>query len=211
MKAKILVLAISLLGMPLLATLDEHYQDDLEIAELIINLSQSITYDLHPPAIGAERMVTNASVSDSGGVRTYFIEGRDIYSTGRVLKTYWIRISKQITESSSNVTMDIIHDPGALPTIGRSLSQETQGLIQTLLNSIYKISEMRLDHDRVLIHHVEKTSSEPISFEIVGINNICEHVEQNKFKVIILRTVDHYGPSYFTQLIHPYVDVSADE
>jgi hypothetical protein len=205
---KNLALIISLFSMPILAAINEHQEDNLEIAALIFNLSQDIAYDLHPPATGAERLVTHASVSDSAGIRTYHIEGRDVYYTGRVLKTYWIRISREITETAFHASIEVDPEPIYQPNLGRTLSAETQELTQALLNSVYKISELRLDHERVLIDHVEKTSYDPLSFEIVGINNICEHVELNKFKVIILRTVEDYRASYLTQLIHPYIDVS---
>lgn len=204
---KNLVLIMSLLALPIFAAINEHHEDNLEIAELIFNLSQDIAYDLHPPATGAERLVTHASVSDSAGIRTYYIEGKDVYYTGRVLKNYWIRITREITEPSFHVSIEVDPEPIHHPSLGRTLSLETQEFTQALLNSVYKISEMRLDHDRVLIDDVERTSHDALSFEIVGINNICEHVEQNKFKVVILRTIEDERASYLTQLIHPYIDV----
>ncbi len=207
---KNLSLILSLLAMPIFAAIPEDQEDSRDIAALIFNLSQDIAYDLHPPASGAERLVTNASVSDSAGIRSYYIEGKDVYYTGRVLKTFWIRISRELSELSFHANIEVDPEPIHHPSLGRTLSGPTQELTQALLNSVYKISELRLDHERVLIDHVERTSNDPLSFEIVGINNICEHVDLNKFKVIILRTVEDYRASYLTQLIHPYIDVSED-
>lgn len=182
-------------------------QESFEVASLIISLSKSITNDLNPPATGAERTVTKATVSEEGNSRVYLIEGKDVYHTGRVLSTYWLRLIKPLsTEGAAilNVGNNTKNLPAPMPALGRTLSDEAQRLIGPLLNSLYEIADLRIDHRRVHLEEINETSADPLTFEIIGLNDICEHEELNRFKLTLIRHFERNRPSYETILEHPY-------
>jgi hypothetical protein len=182
----------------------EHYFDeDLDVAELIINVSPKIANELNPPAIGAERIVTNATVKDEGHIRTYYIEGQDVYHTGKVLSTYWIRLVKSFSIDNA-LDVELFINENTSTVHGHELNEETKSLIGFLLNGIYDIADMSLDHSRVLLNSVNKTGEEPLSFEIIGNNKVCEHDDLNTFKIAVTRHLERSRPLYFTDLILPY-------
>lgn len=180
--------------------------DSLDVAESIINLAPSIARDLNPPANGAERTVTQATVTDEGNTRTYYIEGEDVYHNGRVLSTYWLRIVKKITRVGDKDTASYSIDAnnGPMPLQGRRLEAETEGLIAALLNVVYDVADMNISHKSVFLNHVAQTESELLGFELFGVNNVCEHVDQNTFKLTITRHFDNNRPSYEAVLTLPY-------
>lgn len=185
--------------------------ESLDVAEAIITMSKGIIHDINPPVIGAERIVTEATVSDDNNVRTYYIEGQDVYHTGRVLSTYWIRLQKQISHENpaTPYTVNVMDQP--IPLAGRVLEEEAQNLIASLLNGLYDIAEMDLDHRKVILHDIVRTNEEPLTYELVGENRVCEHVELNTFKIILTRYVERNRPSYVTELIKPYNDIGSEE
>lgn len=176
-------------------------EESYEVASLIINLSQSITRDLKPPATGAERIVTKALVSDEGTNRVYYIEGKDVYHTGRVLSTYWLRLIKPLNLGTMNASVSISdHHDGH----GRAVSDETTRLLGPLLNGLYDIALFNLDHRRVVIETITEPSSEPFTIEIVGLNDICTHDELNRFRLTLTRHIERNRAWYETVIEHPY-------
>ncbi len=172
--------------------------ENFEVATLILNLSKSIAADLDPPATGAERTVTKALVSDEGQSRVYHIEGKDVYHTGRVLSTYWLRLTTSRTGASVAV-MD-----SREPARGRAVSQETQRLIAPLLNSVYEIAELDIDHRRIVLEQISEPSSEPLVLEIVGLNNICIHDDLNRFRLTLSRLWERNRANYIVNFDHPF-------
>lgn len=191
----------SIIAQSLSALPDDNYDltdDSVEVAETVIHFSRSIIRDINPPATGAERIVRHATVSDEGNLRTYFIEGEDVYHTGRVLSTFWIRLHKQISATDASYNR-----------APRDLAPETQNFLGLLLNSLYDIAELSLDHQKVALDRITTEnvgiSEGPQIFEISGINQVCEHTELNTFKLIITRFLDRNRPIYDVELIKPYV------
>lgn len=171
--------------------------DSLDVAELIIQLSKSITDDLHPPAVGAERQVTNATVSEEGHLRVYYIEGKDVYRTGRVLNNFSIRLQKWIS----------FEDGVVADANGRDLDAETLQLISALLNGLYDVAEMDLAHDKVELKFigVQNSATEtPLVYELEGINRVCEHDDLNSFKITIARREESRGVWYDVSFVKPY-------
>jgi hypothetical protein len=168
-----------------------------EVAEVLINFSRSIIRDINPPATGAERIVRNATLSDEGLVRTYFIEGEDLYR-GRVISTFWIRLHKQIALESDSI-----------PQGRRALSSETQALIGHLLNSLYDIADLNLDHQKVVLDRITTQNADndddTAIIEILGLNQVCEHNDLNSFKLIITRSLLRSHPIYDVELIKPFL------
>lgn len=171
--------------------------ESLEVAELIVNLSKSIVNDLNPPVTGAERIVTNATVTDEGTTRTFYIEGKDVYHTGRVTSTYWIRLHKQIRPN--NATTAAISYP---------LDDEAKTLVGALLNSLYDVAEFELDHRRVILDRIYEINSDnaqdPWTFEIHGVNQVCAHTELNTFKITVSRILQRNRPIYTSEIVIPY-------
>lgn len=180
--------------------------EGLEVAETIIKFAPGINNELTPPSQGAERTVTRALVKDEGNFRTFFIEGKDVYR-GRVLSTYWIRLQKQINLSDApEIFMDsveILTEPESFN--GVLLSEETHQLIGPILNSLYEIGDLRVDHSRVLLHSIIKTTEEPLTYEFVGENDVCEHRELNTFMLVITRRLEGSRVWYETNFSKPYV------
>lgn len=167
-------------------------EEGLEVAETIINLSKSIVNDISPPPVGAERIVTDATITDEGTTRIYNIEGKDVSHSGRVYSTYWIRLRKQISATDTIIP------------VARPVRQDTQKIIEALLNSLYDIADMDLDHRRIVLDSVTEVSADPLTFELIGENRVCRHVEQNTFKITITRHIERNRPFYETQLLMPY-------
>lgn len=180
--------------------------DSLDVAASIINLAPSIASKLSPPSAGAERTVTNATVNDEGNTRTYYIEGEDVYYTGRVLSTYWLKIVKEITKAGELDTFSYSVHVGNRPTSaeGWPLEEETKGLVAGLLNVVHDLSELKIDHSRVVINRVFQPASELVVFELLGVNNVCDHIDQNTFKLTVTRHFERNRPSYETVLTLPY-------
>ncbi len=170
-------------------------QDSLEAAELLIKLSDGVVRDIQPPSQGAERIVTRASMSTDRGVRTYDIEGKDVYHTGRVLSTFHIRLQKQVKSTDAVEAK-------------RALSPEAIQLVEALLNVLHDIADMQLDHKKVLLDSF--VASAPVAedelkvFEIFGVNEVCEHTELNTFKIVITRFAQEGRAFYEVDLIKPY-------
>jgi hypothetical protein len=182
----------------------EDLSESLPVGEMIINLAQSIVQDLHPPAQGAERKVTNAGVTYGENTVAYYIEGKDVLHNDRVLSTYWIRLTKKINPGFAE-GYSLAVGSGASPKEGITLLPETQEFIAVLLNGIYDVVELDLEHKRVKLDRIVKLNQDPLSFEIYGVNQICKHVELNNFKITITRNVDDRNrSSYRTELVHPY-------
>jgi len=177
----------------------------LEVAQLIIHLSKSIVRDLNPPVTGAERTVTSAVVSDEGSMRSYYIEGEDVYHNGRVISNYWIRLSMPLTEASAPWAVRMEVGDGEAPMAGKPLEQETVNLIGPLLNSLYDIANLKLDHSRVILDRITEASQESsLVYELYGLNDVCEHVDLNSFKLVITRQLLRNRPAYETELTLPY-------
>lgn len=208
-RSLIFALAITLLAPALYADpiARELNNESLEVAELIINLSKSIIKDLNPPVTGAERTVTNATITEEGNTRTFYLEGKDVFHTGRVISTYWIRLHKQITAENTTVyTADVNSSPTVMA--GRALDEEAQLLAGPLLNSIYDIAEMDLDHRRVILDRITEIRSDderdPWIFELIGINQVCAHTDLNTFKITLSRKLVRNRPLYEAELTIPY-------
>lgn len=188
--------------------LASNYNTDetFEVASLIIGLAQDIAYDLNPPAAGAERTVTKATVTDEGRSRTYYIEGKDVYHTGKVLSNYWIKLTKVLSAGDEPFADVVVSDSEVSdePAYGSALTDETQRLIGPLLNGIYDIAELSLDHGRVVLEDIVEASSDPLVFEIVGVNDVCEHEDLNRFKLSIIRHFERSRPSYEIRLDKPF-------
>jgi hypothetical protein len=175
--------------------------EELDVAQLLVNLSPGIVAELNPPATGAERMVTTATVSEEGHIRTYYIEGQDVYHNGRVLSTFWIRLQKQI--SGDGISIASGHE-GAHPALGHTLESETQNLIASLLNGLYDIAYMDLDHSQVELKLIKLSNLDPWTYELIGENKVCKHMDLNTFKMVVARTVDRNRTSYESMLHLPY-------
>lgn len=178
--------------------------ESIDVAQIVINLSPGIVNDLNPPATGAERTITNATITDNANSRVYFIEGEDVYHNGRVLGTYWIRLTKHF---GLNAIDSVSIATGTSPTHseGRPMSPETHELIGPLLNVIYDIEAMSLTHAKVRLEQIVKANHEPLSFEILGVNDVCEHADLNSFKIALSRHLDEKNrPSFTTELFHPH-------
>ncbi|MCA9507025.1 MAG: hypothetical protein KC505_01210, partial [Myxococcales bacterium] len=48
---------------------------------------------------------------------------------------------------------------------------------------------------------------EVLTYELVGINKVCDHDELNTFKIIVTRYWQHRRPYYVVNFIKPYNDV----
>lgn len=189
MKNRYLVFLAAFMSLQLSAGHLESGNEDVDVAELIIHLAPRIASNLNPPVVGAERVVTAARVSEEGSVRTYYIEGEDVNQQGRVFNSYWIRLSKPIDDA------DAIHS--------RELAPETLDLVGPLLNSVYDFAEMDLDHQKVELSQIVKTSDDPLILEISGVNHVCEHVDLNSFNITITRHIERNRPSYETSIHWP--------
>lgn len=170
-------------------------QDSLDIAELVIKLSRGIVNDIQPPSQGAERLVTRAIMSTDRGLRTYEIEGKDVYHTGRVLSTFRIRLQKHV-QSTNNFEA------------ARALSPEAIEVLEALLNVLHDVADFQLDHQKILLDNY--VASAPAAedelkvFELQGVNEVCEHTELNTFKITITRFMQGRRAFYEVQLIKPY-------
>ncbi|HXW52613.1 MAG TPA: hypothetical protein VEL47_00780, partial [Myxococcota bacterium] len=112
-----------------------------------------------------------------------------------------------LTKKHAMGTMEsfVVTYPVDRPMDGRPLTEEAKELIGPLLNSVYDVEELKLDHKRVKLDRITKANLDPLTFEIYGVNDICEHTELNTFKMTITRNVDERSrPSYSTVLVHPY-------
>lgn len=196
---KLIIVLLCALAAPLLNA--AQVDDGLDVAELIIQLSQSITSDLHPPAVGAERQVTSTTVTEEGHLRVYYIQGKDVYRTGRVLNTFTIRLQKWIASQEDDFVSD---------GTGRELDETNLQLISALLNSLYDIAEMDLSHDKVELKFigVQNSATEtPLVYELEGINRVCEHDELNSFKITVSRHEEPRGTWYEVSFVKPYSPV----
>lgn len=178
-----------------------HYSENetYEVASLIINLSKSITRDLSPPRSGAERTVTKAVVSEDNNSRIYYIEGKDIYHTGRVVSTYWIRLTKPLYGPMMTAQVEIMNGE---PVWGRDLPEETTKLLGPLLNSLYDIAELDLAHRNVVIEEIADHDADTI--HIVGLNQVCDHDDLNRFRLSMMRRVEGSRTWYETNIEHPF-------
>lgn len=179
--------------------------ESFEVASLIISLSKSIARDLAPPAQWAERIVTKAVVTEENNSRTYYIEGKDI-RRGAVLGTYWLRLIKPLgaNDSTIRVASDMSDSHAPPPSFGRAIPEEAQRLLGPLLNSLYDIAELNLDHRKVLISEISEPNSSPLTIQIVGVNNICIHEELNRFRLTLTHRTERNRTWYDANLEHPY-------
>lgn len=187
----------SIFALSLCATNDHTHvivEEALDVAELIIRLARDITNDISPPATGAERTVTQATVTNQGGLRVYRIEGKDVYHTGRVLSTYRITLQKSVSVSDGLLDKD--------------LDVETYGIIEALLNGLQDIAEMNLTHSKVKLNYATLLNTPEdenrLVYEFEGVNEVCEHTELNTFKITVTREVERSRPRYTTELQLPY-------
>jgi hypothetical protein len=207
--ASMMMVLVMAYGSAVSAAIGDPYslnQEGLEVAEMIISLAPGIVGDLNPPARGAERTVTKGTIDDNGSRRIYYIEGQDVYHNGRVLGTYWMRLTKLYGANSNNASvLDLGMNASLLPDEGRPMSPETHELIGPLLNVIYDIEAMSLTHNKVKLEEIVKANHDPLSYEIYGVNDICEHVELNQFKIAFSRHIDERNhPSFVTEIFPPY-------
>lgn len=172
-----------------------HHENILNTPQLMLNLAPGIAKNLNPPAIGSERKVNNVLVHEENGLRTYIIEGKDIYYTGRVLNTFRLRLQQSINHRDS---------------ISYTLDSESQKIVEALLNTIYQISELGLNYNDVileqLINNTDEANHDLVKYDIIGLNNICEHVELNSFKLSLVREVNERGYiNWYADLEKPYL------
>ncbi|USN51475.1 MAG: hypothetical protein H6731_03445 [Myxococcales bacterium] len=183
----------------ILAEQSELNDESIEIAELIVKLAPDIALDLARPATGADRIVTHATKTWEGNRYIYLIEGQDVLHDGRVLSNYQIRLEKYVSLTNSN------------HSITSPLPAESFWLIGALLNGLYDIAEMNLEHRAVELDYateiISENEDEVLTYELVGINKVCDHDELNTFKIIVTRYWQHRRPYYVVNFIKPYNDV----
>lgn len=183
----------------LLADRSDLNSQSLEVAETIINLAPGLSRDLNPPVTGADRIVTHATVTWEGNAHIYNIEGKDVLPNGRITHNYRIRLEKHVATRNLG------------PTITEALEPEAHWLIGALLNGLYDIAQLNLDHRVVDLNRatelISETNGDVLTYELVGINRVCEHDDQNSFQILITRTIEHNRPFYDVQLIKPYAEL----
>jgi hypothetical protein len=174
--------------------------ESYEVATLVINLAKGIARNLGAPIIGAERIVTRAVVSEDYNSRIYYIEGKDIHHTGLVVSTFWLRLTKPVGGSMMTASVDVLdhHEP----IWGRPLPLETARLLGPLLNSLYDIADLDLDHRKVVIEDIWEGEADTI--HILGLNKICDHDSLNRFRLSLIRRSEGNRAWYETELEHPY-------
>lgn len=178
--------------------------ESLEVASLLIRLSRSISNALDRPEIGAERIVSKAIISDEGNSRIHYIEGYDVSSSGRIISTYWLRVKTPLSSHEGMVMDGGMNEEANELAPGRAVPEETRRLIELLLNSLHEIADFNLDHSRVRLEEVIESSSDPLTVEIVGVNDVCDHEHFNRFKLTVIRHEQENQPYYETRLEHPF-------
>ena len=97
----------------------------------------------------------------------------------------------------------------SIPQGRRALSSETQALIGHLLNSLYDIADLNLDHPKVVLDRITTQNADndddTAIIEILGLNQVCEHNDLNSFKLIITRSLLRSHPIYDVELIKPFL------
>lgn len=195
----LIAMMFSCIAQGLLAERSDLNGQSLEVAETIINLAPGISHDLNPPATGADRIVTHATVSWEGNIHVYTIEGKDVLPNGRITNTYRIRLEKHVATRNMG------------PTVTKALEPEAHWLIGALLNGLYDIAQLNLEHRVVDLSRatelISETNEDILTYELVGINRVCEHDELNSFQLLITRSIERNRPFYDVQLIKPYAEL----